>query len=307
MEYQLCKNNGDTTAVPALVLQRLAALTEPQLRAALAIARDGEVRPAALLAEFPQLFAGENELEKVLIYWAGAGLLVPCAGAPAAAAPMRPHPRPPRLSSLEIAGAAAADPQVSVLITEAQSLLGAVLPESDGNLLASLYLQDHLPVDMILTGLSHFVSKGKRNVRYIARVLLSWREDGIRTGADAERYLAILAQRERYEQEAAGLLGLPAEHLTAGERTMIDRWYEDYGYGREMILAAVSRAGDKTGVRYLSAMLKKWHAKNYRTPADLAAEGPANTQEASPSIAPADDLLLRSQGRVPTFKKRGER
>ena len=45
MEYQLLKNNGDAVAVPSLVLRRLAAASGDQLRVALAILRDGEVRP----------------------------------------------------------------------------------------------------------------------------------------------------------------------------------------------------------------------------------------------------------------------
>ena len=186
MDYRLAKNNGDAVAVPTLVLHRLDAADGDQLRVALAILRDGEVREEALLREFPQL-KKDGALEKILIYWAGAGLLTGAPAAPAVPKP-RPQPRPPRLSSREVAAAAANDPQVAVLISESQNLLGCVLNESEGNLLASLYLQDKLPVDLILTGIAHFVAKGNRRVRYIARVLLSWWEDGIRSCADAERY-----------------------------------------------------------------------------------------------------------------------
>lgn len=305
MEYQLLKNNGDAVAVPSLVLRRLAAASGDQLRVALAILRDGEVRPEALLAEFPAL-GTVDALERHLIYWAGAGLL--STAGPTAAAPKHPpEKRPPRLSTREVAAAAENDPQVAVLITESQNLFGTVLNESDGNVLASLYLQDKLPVDLILTGIAHFVTKGKRSVRYIAKVLLSWREEGIRTGADMERYLAVLAQREKYEQEVAGILGVDAAGFTSGERTLIARWYEEYGYGREMIEAASQRAGDKNTVRYLNAMLKKWSAKGYHSPGELVSEGPFNTHEEGRTITPENDLLLRGLDYMPKFKKRGER
>ena len=305
MDYRLAKNNGDAVAVPTLVLHRLDAADGDQLRVALAILRDGEVREEALLREFPQL-KKDGALEKILIYWAGAGLLTGAPAAPAVPKP-RPQPRPPRLSSREVAAAAANDPQVAVLISESQNLLGCVLNESEGNLLASLYLQDKLPVDLILTGIAHFVTKGNRRVRYIARVLLSWWEDGIRSCADAERYLALLALREGYETEVAELLEIPPESFTAGERTLIARWYEDYGYGREMIRAACERAGNKRSARYLNGMLKKWHAKGYTRPSDLAGEGPANVQESGRYIPPEEDLLLRDPDRLPKFRKRGER
>ena len=89
MDYRLAKNNGDAVAVPTLVLHRLDAADGDQLRVALAILRDGEVREEALLREFPQL-KKDGALEKILIYWAGAGLLT---GAPAAPLSSRPVPR----------------------------------------------------------------------------------------------------------------------------------------------------------------------------------------------------------------------
>ena len=54
MDYRLAKNNGDAVAVPTLVLHRLDTADGDQLRVALAILRDGEVREEALLREFPQ-------------------------------------------------------------------------------------------------------------------------------------------------------------------------------------------------------------------------------------------------------------
>ena len=304
MEYRLAKNNGDTVAVPSLLLRHLACTDGNQLRVALAILRDGEVRRSALAQEFSQLL-DDAELERILIYWTGAGLLVGERGSTPTPTPAKPAPKPPRLSSREVAAAALEDPQIPVLITESQNLLGSLLGEADSNLLVSLYLQDGLPVDLILTGIAHFVGKGKRSVRYIARVLLSWYGEGIRSCADLERHLALLALRERCETEVAEILDAPVSSFTTGERTLIARWYEEYGYGREMIEAACQRAGEKRSARYLNGMLKKWYAKGYRTPRDLEAEGPANIQEAGREITPERDLLLRNPDYTPTFRKRG--
>lgn len=215
MEYQLLKNNGDAVVVPSLVLRRLAGGKRGSTGGGARHPAGRRGAPEALLAEFPAL-GTVDALERHLIYWA-ARACSPPAGPTAAAPKHPPEKRPPRLSTREVAAAAENDPQVAVLITESQNLFGTVLNESDGNVLASLYLQDKLPVDLILTGIAHFVTKGKRSVRYIAKVLLSWREEGIRTGADMERYLAVLAQREKYEQEVAGVLGVDAAGFTSGE------------------------------------------------------------------------------------------
>ena len=304
MAYRLAKNYGDTVAVPSLLLRHLDRADGDALRVALAVLRDGEVREGALAQEFSGRLSAA-ELEKILVYWTGAGLLVSERETAPAPTPAKPAPKPPRLSAREVAAAAQNDPQVAVLITESQNLLGGLLGEADSNLLVSLYLQDGLPVDLILTGIAHFVAKYKRSVRYIARGLLSWWGEGIRSCADLERYLALLALRERCEAEVAEIMATPASSFTAGERTLIARWYEEYCYGREMIEAACQRAGDKRSARYLNGMLKKWYSKGYRSPSDLEAEGPVNLQETGREITPERDLLLRNPDHTPKFRKRG--
>ena len=125
--------------------------------------------------------------------------------------------------------------------------------------------------------MAHFVARGKRDVRYLEKILLNWREEGICTGVEAERHLAVLEQREVWEKQVSKLLMVEEKSFTSGERTLVARWYEDYGYDEEMINAALVYAGEKRNVRYLSGILKKWHAAGYRSPRDIPTAG-ANLQ-----------------------------
>ena len=269
MAYHIAKQTGTSVAVPQLVFSRLDQLKAEDLKVALCLLESGSPDAGAIAA---RLGLPVHTVEISLAFWAGAGLL----GTDGEIAPPVAQ-RMPRLTAKEVVACAQQDENISLLVHEAQNILGRTLSPSESAVLVTLYAQDKLPIDMILPVMSHYAARGKREVRYLEKILLSWREEGVCDGHGAERRLAILEKREGYEQEVAGLLGMKEAGFTAGERTLIARWYEDFGYDRTMIEAASLRAGDKRTVRYISGILKKWHAAGYRTPAQLPAEG-ANLQ-----------------------------
>lgn len=268
MGYRILRQSTDCVAVPPLVIQKLPTARGEDIKVALCLLAQGCADAGAVAA---QLGISRQSVEMSFAFWVGAGLLE-ADGEITGRLPDLPK-REPRLSTREVVERSKADPNIAMLVTESQSILGRPLSPSESAALVTLYVQDMLPIDMILTVMAHFAARGKREVRYLEKVLLSWREEGICNGVDAERYLAVLERREVCEKEAAELLGLPAGGFTAGERTLIARWYEDYGYDREMISAALVLAGEKRGVRYISGILKKWHAKGYHTPQQLPADG----------------------------------
>ena len=74
MGYRLADNNGDTLAVPQLVLTHLCQTDGDTIRAALYIlqTRDTDPRTMARALALPSIEAAKRALQ----YWAGAGLLV---------------------------------------------------------------------------------------------------------------------------------------------------------------------------------------------------------------------------------------
>ncbi len=303
MAYQLAKNTGDSVAVPRLVFSKLPELEEDWLRVALYALDTGET-DAARVASALRLKTPESA-RRALAYWKGAGLFADAA-APAgelAAAPVRAH-----LTTPEVAQASLCDPAVAGLLQECQRLIGGVVPQSDANIFASLYLTDGLPVDMILLGVSHCAAHGKRSARYIERMLLGWQREGIDSGEAAERYLRLLQQRAENERETAELLGLPDAKFTRGERAAIADWYENFGYDRAMIAEAIGYAGEKKNVRYVNGILRAWYTKGFKNVQDVIAESKlsgSNVQSAEKSQT--HNILgggLRRAPRVPGEEKR---
>ena len=92
MGYKLAASNGDTLAVPQLVLTHLTQTDGDTIRAALYILQthDTDPRTMARALALPSIEAAKRALQ----YWAGAGLLVSERGAAPAPAEHTAHPEP---------------------------------------------------------------------------------------------------------------------------------------------------------------------------------------------------------------------
>ena len=177
MAYTLAAQNGDTVAVPRLVMAHLSRADGDTVRVALYLVGGGAAEPRTIAHDLG--LKSVEAAKRALQYWVGAGLLEKSGPAPAAESPCAPAPD---LSNLN-------DPYVAVLCQEAQAALGRALGRSEMLRLVGLYLQDGWQPDVILTCCAEVARQGRHTVAAIGRELGRWREAGIETGADAERFL----------------------------------------------------------------------------------------------------------------------
>ena len=133
MGYKLAASNGDTLAVPQLVLTHLTQTDGDTIRAALYILQthDTDPRTMARALALPSIEAAKRTLQ----YWAGAGLLVSERGAAPA-----PAAEPARVDLASVAN----DPYVAVLCQEAQSIFGKTLSRSEMQRLVGVVLKRRL-------------------------------------------------------------------------------------------------------------------------------------------------------------------
>lgn len=254
MGYKLVPYNGDTVAVPQLVFTHLAQAGGDTIRAALYILQTGDTDPRTMARALglPSIEAAKRALQ----YWAGAGLLEnERSGSPAPAA----EPRHADLASM------ANDPYVAVLSQESQTIFGKGISRNELQRLVDLYQIDGWKPDVILLCCAEVARLGRRTVGAVAHLLARWREDGVETGEDAERWLQRAKQREAWCQDAAAQFGIEPRALTNWERRTIARWHEEMGIGREMIDEALLRANGKNTVRYVDGILRAWRAQGITT------------------------------------------
>lgn len=281
-------------AVPQIVFDRLDTAPGDCIRVALwmlAHAPSKAEDAAHALNLAPEL------AREAVFYWRGAGMELENAKASEKPA-LRLRSR---LSTPEVTAAAEGDAAVALLVQECQTLFGRVITESDVNILVSLYVSDGIPVDVILIGVAHFASLGK-NVRYIEKALLGWQREGIVTGEAAEAHLKCLAQRAEREARVAKLFGMESDAaLTKSERTLINEWYEGFGYDDDMVAEALGYAGERRTIRYVNGILRKWYGKGWRTVRDVMAESSTKMQNVQTSNPHARDVMTGGLRRAPVF------
>ena len=253
MGYRLAAQNGDTVAVPQLVFAHLPRAEGDAVRVALYLLGGGAAEPRTIAHDL-----GLKSIEaakRALQYWAGAGLLEKDSAAPAA-----PEPAPAKIDL-----AALNDPYVAVLCQEAQAALGRALGRSEMLRLVGLYLNDGWQPDVILTCCAEAARQNRPTAAAVCRELQRWREAGVETGEDAERYLKQEALRAQRWAQTAALFGAGADKLTRWERTAITRWYEEWGFDDAMIEEALLRAEAHRTVRYVDGILRAWRAQGLLT------------------------------------------
>lgn len=267
MIYQLKPQHGDSIAVPQLVFSKLGATEEMSVRVALYVLATHVTDPAAIAADLK--LRSRQSAESALAFWAGAGLLEQIddnAQTPPAepAAPM---------TWQQIAQAARTDPMIAAIIECAQSAFGRALSHGDMQKLVALYTCDEIHPEVLLLCITYLAGKGRRTVGAVTHEVKAWQAEGVVTGEDADAYLQKLAAREKHEQFVCTLLNQQPAELTLGGKKAIARWYENYGYGDDMISEAVLQAGAKKDVWYLNGILKSWQAKGLRTVHDVRGSG----------------------------------
>ena len=264
MEYILKSIQGDSCPVPQLVFNQLQRADGDALRAALYLIAGGSADPRQMARELR--LKSVRAAENILQFWAGAGLLEPKSAQPLEQQPQALDTRRINLESLR-------DPMLAAVMEEVQVHFGKVLSHGEMEKLAGLYLQEEYPADMILICCAYLAQEGKRTVGRLAGELARWRDAGVETGEQAERYLALLEKRKKEEAAVAPLFGLKPEDLTLAQKRSIYGWFEDWHFSLPMIREALVHAQDKNTVRYVNGILRTWHSQGYTSPDQVQGSG----------------------------------
>ena len=219
--------------MPRLVFAHLARADGDTIRAALYLLGGGGTDPRTMARDLgmPSIEAAKRAMQ----YWAGAGLLVSDRDAPLPKTEMQ------KASAIDLT--TLNDPYVSVLCEEAQTAFGKALSRTEMQRLVSLYLNDGWQPDVVLLCCAEVARQGRRTVGALSRELLKWRDAGVETGEDAERYLKQQAQRESWR------------------------------FGADMIEEALLRADNHRTVRYVDGILRSWYAQGLTTVSAVRGQG----------------------------------
>ncbi len=143
-------------------------------------------------------------------------------------------------------------------------------PLSANDMRTILFIMDKLGFSEDLTDylIQYCVDRGKRDLRYIEKVAISWAEQGITTQKQAVA-LAGKYDKAVYEiMRALGKNNLPTETEVA----YIDRWRKFYGFDNDVILTACERtvlATDSHRFEYADSILTSWYKAGVHHKGDI--------------------------------------
>lgn len=143
-------------------------------------------------------------------------------------------------------------------------------PLSAADMRTILFIMDKLGFSEDLTDylIQYCVDRGKRDLRYIEKVAISWAEQGITTQKQAAS-LAGKYDKAVYEiMRALGKSNIP----TVTEVAYINRWRELYAFENDVILTACERtvlATDSHRFEYADSILANWHKAGVHHKGDI--------------------------------------
>lgn len=187
--------------------------------------------------------------------------------------------------SQDLVNRLAQNEEFSQLLYIAQKYMNRVFTPRDCQVFAYLYEGLGMKGELLEYLVEYCVQNGHSSVRYIEAVALNWHEKDIKTVRDAKLYSAS------YNQDSFAVMkafGLNSRKPALPEQKLMDKWFRDFGFSRELALEACSRtitAIHNPSFQYTDKILTDWKRAGVKCLADLeeldakrAAEKEANSQ-----------------------------
>lgn len=213
----------------------------------------------------------------------------PETGIPAGAAGTEPAANRP-LYSPEAVSRLAGDEDFAQLLYIAQKYMNKVFTQRECEVFAYLYDGLSMPAELLEYAVEHCVQGGHTSIRYIETVALSWHEKGLCTVEEAKAYAGSYNRDAFAVMKAFGLGGRKPGNTEQG---MIDKWFKEYGFTRELVMEALNRTMDAIhapSFKYADKILSGWKESGVHTLSDIKRLDEQFAGRAKPAGTPAPGM-----------------
>lgn len=217
----------------------------------------------------------EADVRRALAYWEKAGILSrgddrpePDSASVSVSAPDS-VPAEKKTISADSLNRLSGDEEFAELLYIAQKYMNKVFTQRDCQTFAYLYDGLHMKKDLLEYLVEYCAQLGHTSIRYIETVALNWHQQGIATVDEAK--LASAA----YTKDAFAVMkafGLTDRRPGVSEQKMMDKWFKDWGFSRELVMEACSRtlqSAHTPSFPYTDKILEAWKAQNVHNMADV--------------------------------------
>lgn len=158
-----------------------------------------------------------------------------------------------------------------VFITEQYLNKAGKMTATDCQILANLYVNLKMEPELLEYLMEYCAQNHHYSLRYAEKVALNWHERKITTVEEAKAYSRGFSRESFAVMKAMGLTGRnPAD----AEFALMEKWFRQYGFTREIVVEACSRtiqAIHSPSFQYADRILSDWKKAGVRTFRDIAA------------------------------------
>ncbi len=150
------------------------------------------------------------------------------------------------------------------LLYIAQKYMNKVFTPRECEVFAYLYDGLRMPPELLEYLVEYCVQGGHYSIRYLETVALNWHERGIGTIEAAKQYTASFSKEAFAVMKA---FGLSDRRPGDSEMEMIRRWFQEWGFSKELVLEACGRtlrATQKPSFAYADRILSGWKKAGIR-------------------------------------------
>ena len=294
MKFHLLKQAVIGPEVPMAVFENIYNTRDNDLKVILYALQNGEANPMDIARKLDISLAA---VQSSLLFWADKGIVL---------MEEESNEKPKKkklLSASEILKISQSNPEIEVLVNQLQKIYGHAINEKGTNAFLSLYLENGVPVDVILV-LTMYLAPVSKGPAYTAKIILNlFEKKGITSADKAEEYITVAQRREKAYDEVCSIFSLDKTKLTSSEKTIIDSWYERLEMSSDMIKSGFEASVGKDNIiRYCNGVLKSWSQKGYKTPADIQ-QGLGFITPSGKNIDDDNDFIMQGMNIVPVFNK----
>ena len=152
-----------------------------------------------------------------------------------------------------------ASSQIKDMFSRIEKIMGRSLSTTEVQTILNWVTDDKISPEVILYCVEYCTEKDKNSIRYMDRVVHSWHGEGLHTVDDVLLHLQDVDQRFYQYRRVLKALGF-TRNATEAEKTMMDRWFDEYGYTMDRVLLACEKTAgiSSPNFNYVDKVLVNW-------------------------------------------------
>ena len=110
----------------------------------------------------------------------------------------------------------------------------------------------------------------KKSPAYVETIIMNWYDKGFTNLSQVMSDFNVMNDSQRNYNKLMQSLAMPFKNVSDFEKKIIDKWYDDFNYGNDIILKAAENFiyTAKPSIAYLDAILEAWHKEGIKTVED---------------------------------------